>query len=232
MKIIRLHLCYLLSRFNLMAIVIIILLYLSGLIINIVSIPQDITAEVAKEMYFYNVVSILKLVLIILIIFLLSYTGLYNNDRYQLYLLNKREDRIKYYLTKMFALFIVTMSLIIIFMMLFLLCGLLFTSWYKIEFNHLKFFGYLMLISLMYGYWAYNLVKFMNSIIVMFIPCLVIILEEAFISLDIIQYISYLFPILENNANITLSYGMFHVIILICCHILIGLIKTYTADIK
>lgn len=232
MQVIRLHLCYLFNRFNLISGGIIILLYLSGLIINIASIPQHISIEVAREMYFYNVVSILKMIFIMLVILIISYTALFNNDRYQLYLLNKRVDRIKYYLTKMLALFIVTMFLMIIFMLLFMLCGLLFTSWYKIEENHLKFFGCLSLISLMYGYFSYNLVKLMNSILMMFIPCLLVLLEEAFTSLDIVQYISYFFPIIENDISITLSYGVFHVIILIGCQLLIGLIQTYVVDIK
>lgn len=232
MQIIKLHLCYLFNRFNLIAGGIIILIYLGGLIVNIISIPQYISIEVAREMYFYNVVSILKMIFIILIILIISYTGLFSNERYQLYLLNKRADRMKYYLTKMLALFIVSMFLMIIFMLLFILCGLIFTSWYKLEVNHLKFFSYLILISLMYGYFTYNLVKLMNSIFMIFIPFLLMLLEEAFKRLDIVRYVSYLFPILENDINITLSYGVLHVIILIFCQLLIGLIQTYVVDIK
>ncbi len=232
MQIIKLHLCYLFNRFNLIAGGIIILIYLGGLIVNIISIPQYISIEVAREMYFYNTVSILKMIFIILIILIISYTGLFNNERYQLYLLNKRADRMKYFLTKMLALFIVSMLLMIVFMLLFILCGLIFTSWYKLELNHVKFFSYLTLISLMYGYFGYNLVKLMNSIFMVFIPFLLVVLEEAFISLDIVRYVSYLFPILENDINVSLSYGVFHVIILICCQLLIGLIQTYVVDIK
>lgn len=228
----RLHLRYLLSRFNIITILVIIGLYIGSLIINLFSIPVELSTDLSKEMYFYNLILIVKLVVILLIVFLFSITALNSNDSYQLYLLNKRRDRIKYYITKTGALILISSIIIIIFFMCFVLFGLVLTDWYIIEIDHIKFFLYLFLISIMYGLLAYNLVKLLNSLIVILIPCLIVILEEAFINEKIIKDLSYLFPIIENNEQISLSYGFIHVVILLCCYFILGLIRSYTIDIK
>ena len=155
-----------------------------------------------------------------------------NNDNYQLYLLNKRNDRIKYYVYKIFSLVIITSIIILILISCFVLVGLIFTDWYIVEVEHIKFFGYLFIISIMYGLLSYNLVKLLKSLIIVLIPCLILILEEAFISEKIIDYLSYIFPIIENNNGIFLSYGVIHVIILSSCYFILGLIKNYIVDIK
>ncbi len=84
----------------------------------------------------------------------------------------------------------------------------------------------------MYGLFSYNLIKLLNSLMVMLIPCLIIILEEAFVNEKFIDYFSYLFPMIKNNNGISLSYGVIQVIILIVCYFIWGLIKNYTVDIK
>lgn len=228
----RLHLRYLLSRFNIITIIVILLLYLGGLIVSVLSVPKEMTIDVARSVYFYNLVSILKIIVILLIVFLFSLSALTNNDNYQLYILNKRKERIKYYFTKILALTIITIIIISFLFILFVLIGLMFSNWYKIELKHLRFFLYLFLISMMYGLFSYNLIKVLNSLIVILIPCLIIILEEAFMNEQIIKYLSYMFPFIENNDKMVLSYGIVHIIILILCYLLLGLIRSYTLDIK
>ncbi|MBQ8292613.1 MAG: hypothetical protein IJX78_02250 [Bacilli bacterium] len=229
---IQLHYKYLFSKYNLWTILIIILLYLGGLLINIFSIPINIAVASAKEMYFLNVVSLLKFVLMFLIIFLFGNAGTYHNDSYLLFLIDKRVKRIKFYVTKIFSLFSITIFLTSIFMLLFIMVGIFFSNWYIIEWQHVKFFLYLGMVSFMYGLITYNLVKFITSIFTIFLPCLIILLEESFVNEELIKLTSYLFPIIQNNHSVGLSYGIFHVILLIGCYMLIGLIKTYTLDIK
>lgn len=232
MKLIKLHFCYLFSKFNVITIIIILSLYLGGLLINVYSIPKSLSSELAKEMYFYNVASVLKIIIVMLIVFLFSYSGMINNERYRLCLISEREERIKYYFTKILSLSIVVVFLISIFFILFVLCGLVCTTWYRIEMRHFEFFGSLGFISLMHGCLVYNLVKSLNSILVMFVPCLIMVLEEAFVKLPVMKYLTFIFPIIEIDYNINLSYGIIHVIILISCQLMIGLIKSYIEDIK
>ncbi len=228
----QLHFRYLLSRFNIITILVIISLYIGSLIISLFSVPLELSTKLAREMHFYNLISIVKLVVILLIVFLFSLSALPSNDSYQLYLLNKRKDRIKYYVTKITALILISSIIIIILFVCFVVFGLVFTDWYIIEIDHIKFFGYLLTISIMYGLLSYNLIKLLNSLIVMLIPSLIVLLEEAFVNEKFINYLSYLFPIIEKNEEISLSYGLIHVIILICCYFILGLIKNYTIDIK
>ena len=228
----KLHLRYLLSRFNVLTIGVIIVLYTGGLIINLFSIPREISSFLARELYFNNLISLLKLIVVLLVVFLFATVSMPSNDNYQLCVLNKRKERIKYYFTKIISLILVILIIFLILFMLFVLLGLLATSWYKIELNHVKFFIFLFLESLMYGLLVYNLVKVLKSIMVIIIPCLIIILEEAFINESFINYLSYLFPVIENNHEISLSYGVIHIIILCVCYLILGLIKSYTLDIK
>ncbi len=228
----QLHLKYLLSRFNIITILVVISLFIGSLFINLSSIPLNLSAKLSREIYFHNLVTLLKLVIVLLIVFLFSLAALPNNDNYQLYLLNKRNDRIKYYVYKIFSLVIITFIIILILISCFVLVGLIFTDWYIVEVEHIKFFGYLFIVSIMYGLLSYNLVKLLKSLIIVLIPCLILILEEAFISEKIIDYLSYTFPIIENNNGIFLSYGVIHVIILSSCYFILGLIKNYIVDIK
>lgn len=228
----QLHIKYLLSRFNIITILVVISLFIGSLFINLSSIPLNLSAKLSREIYFYNLVTLLKLVIVLLIAFLFSLAALPNNDNYQLYLLNKRNDRIKYYVYKIFSLVIITFIIILILISCFVLVGLIFTDWYIVEVEHIKFFGYLFIVSIMYGLLSYNLVKLLKSLIIVLIPCLILILEEAFISEKIIDYLSYIFPIIENNNGIFLSYGVIHVIILSSCYFILGLIKNYIVDIK
>ena len=84
----------------------------------------------------------------------------------------------------------------------------------------------------MYGMFTYNLIKLLNNLFVVIIPCFIVIFEEAFMYSELTKVISYVFPIIENGINPTMSYGIIHVIILIICYIGIGLMGCYTLDIK
>lgn len=227
-----LHLRYLFNRFNIITILVVIALYLGILLINIFSIPLELNASLSQKVYFSNMISILKLLVVLLIVFLFSLSSLSYNDSYQLYLISKRKQRIKYYVTKISALISVSIGIVLIMFIFFILWGLLFTNWYVIKIDHVKFFVYLGLVGIMYGLFSYNLIKLLNSLIVVIIPCIIIILEEAFINEKFIVYLSYLFPMIKNNNGISLSYGVIQVIILIFCYFIWGLIKNYTVDIK
>ncbi len=228
----KLHLRYLLSKFNLITILLISIIYLISLLLNIGNIPSNLDANIAYEMYFYNVFSMLKFILLLLVIFLMCLSGIKTNDGYQLFLIDRRSMRIKYYLTKMGALFLIISFIVICFGVLYILVGLIGSDWYFIKVNDGLLFLNLWLLSLMYGLLAYNLVKVFNTLLIGFIPCVIIVIEETFSSSDFIKTLTYFFPILEYNKNIESSYGLIHIIVLVVFNLLLGLIKDYTLDIK
>jgi hypothetical protein len=84
----------------------------------------------------------------------------------------------------------------------------------------------------MYGMFTYSLIKYLNSLIVVIIPCLLVVFQEAFFDTMVVRYVSYLFPIIINGIEPALPYGVIHLVILIFCYIGIGLIKSYAMDIK
>lgn len=227
-----LHLKYILNKYNIITISLIFIIYFISLIINILNIPSDSTIEVMRNTYFYNVVLLLKLVVIILIVFIVCLSSTNYHESYQLFIINKREKRLKFYLTKILILLIITAIIISILYLLFTLVGLIGGKWFVVERRHIKFFMYLLFNSFMYGMFAYCLIKYLNNLIVIIVPCFIVIFEEAFINSNIIKYISYFFPIIKNSINPMLSYGIIHVIMLILFYIGVGLIKGYTQDIK
>lgn len=227
-----LHLKYILNKYNLITLLLIILFYLVSLIVNIISIPKDLTQELLRDTYFYNVTLILKLVVIILIVFIISLSSTTYQESYQLFIINNRTKRISFFLSKILVLFLITILIILVFLGLFVLVGLIGSKWFIIEFKHIKFFTYLALDSFMYGMFTYCLIKFLNNLIVVIIPCFIVIFQEAFSSLKIVKYLTYFFPIIENGVEPSLSYGIIHVIMLILCYIGIVLIKSYIIDIK
>ncbi len=227
---IKLHLKYTLNKFNTWTILIVTSIYLMGLLFNIFSIPSNMSNSLARDMYFYNLFSVLKIIVLLLIVLLMTLSSTSNNDQYQLFLIDKRVLRIKCYLTKIGSYVIISFVIVFIYMILYIIVGLLFTSWYVIRYIEIAFFVKFWLISFMYGLVGYNLVKMVNSLITCFIPCIILIIEEAFIGNEIIKYSTYFFPIFENSEK--LSYGIEHVIVLITIYLIIGLIKSYIEDIK
>ena len=51
----------------------------------------------------------------------------------------------------------------------------------------------------MYGMLTYSLIKYLNSLIVVIIPCFILVFQEAFIDSIFVRYISYLFPVIING---------------------------------
>lgn len=227
-----LHLKYILNKYNIVAFSLILGIFLIILIINMNSISNNYSIEFMRDTYFYNVVLILKLILNILIVFIISISSTNYQESYQLFIINQRKERIKFFLTKILVLFLITCVTICLFFILFVAVGLLGSNWFIIEKRHLLYFFYLSLNSFMYGMFTYCLIKYLNSLIVVIIPCLIVVFQEAFIDSAVVRYVSYLFPIIINGIEPRLSYGIIHLIILIFCYIGIGLIKSYIMDIK
>lgn len=227
-----LHLKYILNKYNMITILVIMGIYLISLFINVLNVQEENIIAVLRNTYFYNVTLILKLVVIILVVFIIGASSTNYQESYQLFIINNRNERIKFYLTKILMLLIITTTITLIFFIMFVLVGLICSKWFIIQQEHINFFVYLELNSFMYGMFTYNLIKFLNNLFVVIIPCFIVVFEEAFIYSNIIKYISYVFPIIENGINPIMSYGVVHVIMLILCYIGIGLMKFYTLDIK
>lgn len=227
-----LHLKYILNKYNIFTFSLILGIFLVVLIINMISISNNYSIEFMRDTYFYNVVLILKLIVNILIVFIISISSTNYQESYQLFIINQRKERIKFFLTKILALFLITCVIICLFFILFVAVGLFGSKWFIIEKRHLLYFIYLSLNSFMYGMFTYCLIKYLNSLIVVIIPCFIVIFQEAFIDSLVVRYVSYLFPIIINGIEPCLSYGIIHLIILIFCYIGIGLIKSYIMDIK
>lgn len=227
-----LHLKYIFNKYNIIAFSLILGIFSVVLIINMISISGIYSIEFMRNTYFYNVVLILKLIINILIVFIISISSTNYQESYQLFIINTRKERIKFFLTKIMVFFLITIFIVSLFFILFVFVGLLGSKWFIIEKRHLLFFLYLCLISFMYGMFTYSLIKYLNSLIVVIIPCFILVFQEAFIDSIFVRYISYLFPVIINGIEPALSYGIVHLIMLICCYIGIGLIKSYIMDIK
>ena len=227
-----LHLKYILNKYNIITILVIMVIYLFSLLINILNVQTEDVVEVIRNTYFYNVTLILKLVVIILIVFVIALSSTNYQESYQLFIISSRKERVKFYLSKILVLFIITTLIILILFTMFVLVGLIGSKWFVIEEKHISFFVFLELNSFMYGMFTYNLIKLLNNLFVVIIPCFIVIFEEAFMYSELTKVISYVFPIIENGINPTMSYGIIHVIILIICYIGIGLMRCYTLDIK
>ena len=227
-----LHLKYILNKYNIITILVIMVIYLFSLLINILNVQTEDVVEVIRNTYFYNVTLILKLVVIILIVFVIALSSTNYQESYQLFIISSRKERVKFYLSKILVLFIITTLIILILFTMFILVGLIGSKWFVIEEKHISFFVFLELNSFMYGMFTYNLIKLLNNLFVVIIPCFIVIFEEAFMYSELTKVISYVFPIIENGINPTMSYGIIHVIILIICYIGIGLMRCYTLDIK
>lgn len=227
-----LHLKYILNKYNIFTFSMILGIFFVVLIINMISISDNYSIEFMRDTYFYNVVLILKLTINILIVFIVSISSTNYQESYQLFIISNRKGRFKFFLSKIIILFLITSFIISLFFILFVVVGLLGSKWFIIEKRHILFFIYLCLISFMYGMFTYSLIKYLNSLIVVIIPCLLVVFQEAFFDTMVVRYVSYLFPIIINGIEPALPYGVIHLVILIFCYIGIGLIKSYAMDIK
>ena len=95
-----LHLKYIFNKYNIIAFSLILGIFSVVLIINMISISGIYSIEFMRNTYFYNVVLVLKLIINILIVFIISISSTNYQESYQLFIINTRKERIKFFLTK------------------------------------------------------------------------------------------------------------------------------------
>lgn len=189
-KLIKLHLCYLFSK----TILVIIFLSLVLCICSLISSSNSIST------LFSSSFSMLKIIIVFVNAFIYSYSLSDNHDYYYYYLLG-RASRSKYIFSKILSLMVVSLSINIIVFFLFLLFGYLFTNNYYFENIFLIKFGFLFLLTVVYGLYGFLFCLITRSNFTVILVITFFILGDSqnlwlFPNDNIINIYSYLYMIL------------------------------------
>lgn len=218
MKLIRLHFRYFLNRFNFIIISLIVTLIIFGFIISInpfISRTYQALEQVNfRELYFQNAFFIIKMALILLASLLIGNSFMTKNDNYNVIYFSYRQNRIRYFISKLFSMHLSFIAIGIIVYLFYLVIGYLLSPWFIWSLNENLVFLLIIFISMIYGSMSVIIVLLVDSSFALILPFLMFIIIELindFGTKELIIIFNLLFPVISfENNQIILLYGITH----------------------
>lgn len=218
MKLIRLHFRYFLNRFNFIIISLIVTLVIFGFIISInpfISRTYQALEQVNfRELYFQNAFFIIKMALILLASLLIGNSFMTKNDNYNVIYFSYRQNRIRYFISKLFSMHLSFIAIGIIVYLFYLVIGYLLSPWFIWSLNENLVFLLIIFISMIYGSMSVIIVLLVDSSFALILPFLMFIIIELindFGTKELIIIFNLLFPVISfENNQIILLYGITH----------------------
>lgn len=218
MKLIKLHFRYFLSRFNFIIISLIVTLIIFGFIISInpfISRTYQALEQVNfRELYFQNAFFIIKMALILLASLLIGNSFMTKNDNYNVIYFSYRQNRIRYFISKLLSMHLSFIAIGIIVYLFYLAIGYLLSPWFIWSLNESLVFLLIIFISMIYGSMSVIIVLLVDSAFALILPFLIFIIVELindFGTKELIIIFNLLFPVISfENNHIILLYGIIH----------------------
>ena len=217
-KLIKCHIFYLFTKTNLKIFTITILFILIYLIFNVYSLNNSYINQKSLEFY-YSSFQIIKIIMLFNFIFIFGYSFLRYNDNYRIIIINKNNNRIKYFMSKIIAISIILLSIYIIIFTLYLMITLF--TFYNIEKIMLISFIDLLICCLYYGFISILLILIFDNLYMIF---LIYIISLFNINNSILLFV---LPIVKDNL---ILFSRLYYLILIFFIVIINIIIFHNKD--
>lgn len=222
MWLLKLHQKYLFNKVNLIIILFVMILSIVLGVILINPVMSDniewMYRDALKSNFEQSYLVFLKIIMILISSYL--YCLYFSNigDNYSIILICKTSKE-KYFITKVFVINLMLLLFVIIFFVNYILIGFAFSKWFVVDYQMVKSFLMIFVISICYGYLSVIFIKILNSLYVVLIPFGLYLVSEIIIDFvntsNIVRIIEMFLPTtLVINDRVDLVYGIFHLIFL------------------
>ena len=233
LKYLKFHFAYFLNK---MVILTTSIMFLFAFIVFIIVASINKNSIYFNIIYFDTVLLFMRIVMVIVASFLAGEAFWVEKDQYRLFLIDSKNKRIPYVLTKISAILLIIALLYIIQVIFGLLIGIIFQNNFVIGVNQIEVLVWTYFIVILYGmYSSFFTILFQNSFMILF-PMVLFLCRELIINYDekmISNIVSIVLPNIYNDKGLYyLPFGIIHIIVLVLLVISSNVVAYYNKDLN
>ena len=190
-KLVSLHLNYCFNKRNLLILILSFLLMQIMVLFFFLSYENVNLSDLDKmDLVWNNTISLQKIILGFIVIFIFGNFCLEENDEYQ-YLVISKTTKKKYYLTKFTSMIIIVVVFFFLNFFSFLTISLLFNSEFTFNIVYFLTYFYLLLVVITYAHLTMVLIRLFNSILIVIFILIIYISSSTWIN---VPFLTFLLP--------------------------------------